>query len=155
MSKFVKGLVTEEIRKHFDGVSSACVIEVTGLDVKQQEKLRRDLRSKSARLRIVKNSLARRAFEGGPLAPLGKTLEGPCALVITKQSVVDVAKALMEASKEFKKLKLKKAIFEGDASLLTIEQLAKMKGKAELLGDVAMLISSPGRALAGCLRSAG
>jgi len=153
MSKFVKGLLTEEIRQAFDGVSSACVVELTGLNVKQQEKLRKDLRAKSARVRIVKNSIARRAFEGGPLAPLGQSLEGPCALVTTQQSVVDVAKMLMEAAKEFKKLKLKKAIFEGDASLLTIEQLAKMKGKRELLGEVAMLIVSPGRAIAGCLRA--
>ncbi|MBI1827698.1 MAG: 50S ribosomal protein L10 [Planctomycetes bacterium] len=155
MSKFVKGLLTEDLKKDFAGVASACVVELSGLDVKQQEKLRQDLRAKSGRLRVIKNSLARRAFEGGPLAPLGKAMVGPCALVTTEQSVVDVARMLVEAAKVFKKLKLKNAIFEGDASLLTVEQLSKMKGKLELLGEVAMLIASPGRRLAGCIGSPG
>lgn len=155
MSKLIKGMLTEELREDYAGVSSACVIEVSGLNVKQQEKLRKDLRGKSARVQVIKNSLARRAFEGGPLAPLGKALVGPCALVTGQQSVVDIARLLMEAAREFKKLKLKQAIFEGDPSLLTVEQLSKLKGKRELLGEVAMLISSPGRSLAGCLRGSG
>ena len=40
---------------------------------------------------------------------------------------------------------------EGDPSLLTVEEVSKMKSSADLLGELAMLISSPGRAVAGCL----
>ena len=36
---------------------------------------------------------------------------------------------------------------------LTVKALAKMKGMAELLGEIAMLASSPGRSIAGCLQS--
>lgn len=155
MSKFVKSLVTEELKAKYAGFSSACLVDMTGLNVQAQEKLRKTLRTKSAKLEIIKNSLARRAFAGGPLEPLGKAMEGPCALVVSKESLVDVAKLLMDAAKEFNKLKLKKAIFDGDPSLMTIEEVSKMKGKRELLGEVAMLISSPGRAIAGCLKGPG
>ncbi len=48
-------------------------------------------------------------------------------------------------------LELKQAVFDGDPVLLTVEQLSKMSTKSELLGEVAMLIASPGRAIAGCL----
>jgi large subunit ribosomal protein L10 len=155
MSKPVKELVTNELRTKYSGVTSACVVDLTGLNVQAQEKLRRNLRSKSAKLEIVKNSLARRAFAGGPLEPLSKSLEGPCALVVSRESLIDVARLLMDAAKEFNKLKLKTAIFDGDPSLMTVEELSRMKGKRELLGEVAMLISSPGRALAGCLQGPG
>jgi large subunit ribosomal protein L10 len=67
--------------------------------------------------------------------------------------MVEVAKLLVEAVKEFARLKLKRAVVEGDAGLLTIEEVSKLKSRGEVVGEVLMLISSPGRALAGCLRS--
>jgi large subunit ribosomal protein L10 len=152
MSKPTKALVTNELRDRYAGLESACVVELTGMNVQQQEKLRRMLRKKSARLEVVKNSLIRRALEGGPLEPLGRALDGPCALVTSRESLVEVAKSLLEAAKEFKKLKLKQAIVDGDPSLVSIESVSRRKTRAQLLGEVAMLISSPGRALAGCLR---
>jgi len=153
MSKAVKAMITAELKDHFAGLENVCVVDLTGLKVQEQESLRKRLREKDARLQVIKNSLARRAFVDGPLAPLGKALEGPCALVTCEESLVDVAKTLVEAAKEFKKLKLKQAIFDGDPELLTVEDVSKMRSRLELLGDVAMLVSSPGRAIAGCLGS--
>ncbi|MFH1108330.1 MAG: 50S ribosomal protein L10 [Planctomycetota bacterium] len=153
MSKAVKALMTEQLRERYAGMSSACVVELTGLDVQAQEKLRRNLRGKSARLEVVKNSLARRAFRGGPLDPLGAALTGPCAVVTSSGSLIDVAKLLVEAAKEFKKLKLKQGVLDGDPMLLSVEAISRMRGRLEILGELAMLLSSPGRAVAGCLQS--
>jgi large subunit ribosomal protein L10 len=153
MSKAVKALMVDELRRRYAGVSSVCVVDLTGLNVQAQEKLRRTLRSKSARLEVVKNSVARWAFRDGPLGPLGKALEGPCALVTAADSPIDVAKLLVEAAKELPPLKLKQAVLEGDPALLTVETMSMLRSKREILGEVLMLVSSPGRALAGCLRS--
>lgn len=151
MSKPVKAMVTAELKKRYSGVDSACVVNVTGLDVKAQEKLRRTLRDKSARMQIVKNSLARYALKDTPLEPLGDSLTGPCALITSSQSLIEIAKLLIDAAKEFGKLELKTAILDGDPALLTIAELSKMRGRMEILGELAMLIGSPGRAVAGCL----
>src|SRR3972149_3551406 len=113
MSKAIKALMPEQPRERYAGLSSACVVELTGLDVQAQEKLRRNLRAKSARLEGGKNSLARRAFAGGALDPLGPMLVGPCAVVTSSGSLIDVAKLLVEAAKEFKKLKLKQGVLDG------------------------------------------
>lgn len=153
MSKVVKDMVTKDLASRYARLSSACVVELTGLNVLEQQTLRLGLRAKLGRLEVVKNSMARRAMKGGPLEPLGKSLVGPCALVTSQESIIDIAKFLVTSAKTFKKLGLKKGIFEGDPDLLSVEELSKMKGKRELLGEVAMLIASPGRALAGCLRS--
>lgn len=156
MSKAVKDMVTNEYRLRYDGLSSACVIDMTGMTVKEQEELRGRVRSRSGRVQVIKTSLARRAFGDGPLSPLGASLEGPCALVTSDEtSVVDLAKLLTEAAKQFKKLTLKSAIIDGDPDILGVDELSKMKGREELIGDIAMLVSSPGRALAGCAGSAG
>jgi large subunit ribosomal protein L10 len=146
-------MVADELRERFDGVSSACVVDVTGMTVQEQETLRGRLRSGSARLQVVKNSMARRAFQAGPLAPLGEALTGPCALVTSAESPISAAKILVEAAAALPALTLKEAMFDGDAVLMTVVELSKMRDKGDLLGEVAMLVASPGRAIAGCLRS--
>ena len=102
---------------------------------------------------MIKNSLSRRALADCPLEPLAATLEGPCALVTSTESLIDAAKTLVEAASEFTQLTLKRAMIEGEAQLLTVEEVAKLKSRAELLGEVAMLVTSPARTVAGCLSS--
>lgn len=153
MSKAVKAMITAELKGRYADTNSACVVDLTGMNVQEQESLRAMLREKSARLEVVKNSLMRRALKGGPLEPLGNSLVGPCALVTSSESLVEVAKMLVQAVKEFTKLDLKQAIFDGDPDLTTVVEMSRMKSQSELLGEVVMLIGSPGRALAGCLQS--
>lgn len=153
MSKAIKEMLAAELRGRYSDVGNACVVELSGMDVVSQESLRISLREKNARLHVIKNSAARRAFAGTTLEPLGESLSGPCALVTSSESMVDVAKVLVEVAKKFESLKLKQAMLEGDPELLTVNQLALMKGWDELMGEIAMLVSSPGRAIAGCLQS--
>lgn len=154
MSKSVKAMVTAELKERYSGTDSVCVVDLTGLNVQEQERLRGLLREKSARLQVVKNSLARRAFEDGPLEPLGRVLEGPCALVISSDSLIEAAKVLVAATGEFEQLKLKQAIVDGEPELLTVGELSAMKSRHEQIGELAALVASPGRMVASCLASA-
>jgi len=153
MSRPVKQMIAADLRKRYEGVDGACVVEISGMNVQTQEQLRRRLSKRSARVEVVKNSLARMAFRGTPLQPLGDALQGPCALVSSRESLIDTAKALIEAARDITALKLKQAIIEGDPNLVTVEELSRMKGRRELVGELAMLLVSPGRAIAGCLLS--
>lgn len=153
MSKPIKAMIEEELRQRYAGLDSACVVDLTGLSIQSQEAIRGALREKSGSVQVVKNSLARRALRGTALEPIGDVLEGPCALVTTTESLIDVARVLVDAAKEFTELGLKQAIVDGDPDLATVVEVSKMKGRVELLGELAMLVSSPGRAIAGCLGS--
>jgi len=155
MSKPVKDMITQEYRARYDGVSGGCLVSVIGLNAISTNRLRGELGHRNLRLQVIKNSLARRAFAAGPLAPLTKALEGPCALVSGGDSIIDVAKALVDLQKTYPQLELKVGILEGDPELIEVQRLAKRKSRKELLGDLAMLMMSPGRALAGCLASPG
>ena len=64
-----------------------------------------------------------------------------------------MAKLLVAPAKDFKELKIKQGILECDPTPLTVEAISKMRGRGEILGELAMLLSSPGRAIAGCLKS--
>ena len=153
MSKPLKRMVSEDLRRGYVGVESACLADLAGLDVQKTQQIRRDLTQKRMRMQVVKNSMARLAFSGGPLGPLAEAMRGPCALVTGGDSIVEVAQSLVHWAKEFSELTLKQAIVDGDADLLTVEELSRMKSGRELLGELAMLVSSPARSIAGCLCS--
>lgn len=155
MSKAVKDLITGEYKTRYDGVDSACVVSVIGLDAVSTNRLRGDLLDKGVRLHVVKNSLARRAFSDSALAPLGDALDGPCALVVGGESSIDIAKILFALKKTYPAIELKQGMLDGDPELIEVERLAQMKNRLETLGEVAMLITSPGRRLAGCLTTPG
>lgn len=155
MSKPLKNMLAGYLKDRYDGVDSACVIDLTGLDVKSTEELRQTIRDKNGRVEVVKNRVAKHAFAEMPLAPLGSALSGPCALVTTDVSIIDVAKALVDFAKKQKKLTLKEAILEGDAGLLSVTDLSKMKSRDEIVGEIAALIGGPGRRLAGAIASPG
>jgi large subunit ribosomal protein L10 len=157
MSKYVKDLMTREYDQRFSEKDSACVVSIIGMDAISTNNFRGSLREKNIRIQVVKNSLARRAFTDTPLEPLGKALEGPCALVVSDDdtSAIDMAKTLVGLKKAHPKLELKMGILEGDPDLIDVEQLAKMKGREELLSDLAGQILAPAARLAGCLAGPG
>jgi large subunit ribosomal protein L10 len=151
MSKPIKDLMTKDYQQRYGEVSSACVVSVIGLDAISTNKLRGELRKRQLRLQVVKNSLARRAFDNSPLSPLRGALEGPCALVTGSGSAIDIAKALVDIKKTYPKVELRVGILDGDPELIDVEMLSRMKGRMELLGEVASILRAPGSRLAGCL----
>ncbi|HUW83767.1 MAG TPA: 50S ribosomal protein L10 [Phycisphaerae bacterium] len=153
MSRRVKDLTTEELRSRYEGVDSVLLVDPTGIDANMNNALRGDLRSKSVRLQVVKNSLARRAFAGGPLEPMGPLLEGPNALVTGGDSIVDAAKVVADwGKKKVGLLKIRGAMVEGEVlGAAEASELAKMPGRRELHQQVVGLSLSPGARLVGAL----
>jgi len=155
MSKPVKDLITKEYHRLYADVRNACVVSVVGLDAISTNRLRGELHKKDISLRVIKNSLARRAFVDTDLETLGNALDGPCALVTGGDSVIDVAKILVDTQKSYPQIELKMGMLDGDPDLIDVARLAKMKNKEQLLAELADLMFSPGRRLAGCLSSPG
>ncbi len=156
MSRRVKGLTTEELRSRYEGVDSVLLVDPTGIDANVNNAMRGDLRGKSVRLEVVKNSLARRAFEGGPLESMGPLLEGPNALVTGGDSIVDAAKMVAEWGKKIGLLKIRGAVVEGEMlGAAEASELAKLPGRRELHQQVVGLSLSPGARLAGALTGPG
>ena len=145
--------MSDEIGRRYGSIDSACVIDISGLDAVNTNHMRGELKKQNIRMHVIKNSIARRALAGSPLEPLANALCGPCALVFGEPAITDIAKELAKWAKEYEVLTLKNGIMEGDPDLFTVEELSKMKSQTELVADIAMLICSPGRTIAGQLRA--
>lgn len=157
MSKLVKDLISRELHQRYAGVDSAVWVQFSGVDGITNNELRRDLRKRSFRLEIVKNSLLRRAVEGTPLARLAERMSGPAALVTGGESAVHIAKALEEWAPKLKEnLKLRGAILEGELiDDARIADLAKMPTKQDLQAQIASAVLSPGGKLAAAILAGG
>ncbi len=81
MSKKIKGLMQGEFKNRFEEVTECVVVSVRGVSGNDNNEMRGELLSKGIRLSVVKNSLARRAFEEMGRGDIKDVLEGPCAIV--------------------------------------------------------------------------
>lgn len=155
MSRNIKDMICEDVKKAYASLDSAMVVNVhklTGTDVNT---LRGQLKKKKISIHVVKNRFAKRVLAGTALEPIGAVLTGPCAFVTGGSSPVDTAKELMNLVKDFPALELKSGVVDGETELFTIEDISKRRSKAEIQGDIIMLAVSPGRRIAGCLNVGG
>jgi large subunit ribosomal protein L10 len=157
MSKPVKELIMVDYQKRFAGVDNALLIDIRGIDANENNTLRLDLAAKAIRVTVVKNSLARKAFAGTGLEPLNPALQGPSALAYGAESVVDVARVLVEWARKVKELDLKAAVldgelFEGEAG---VKRLSTYPTRPEAQARVVHLVLVPAASLVGTIMSPG
>jgi len=159
MSKYVKNLIMEDLRRRLAGVDAAVLVNVSRLNGVTTTQLRRELREKKISLMVVKNSLARRALMGTPLAPMFEGLTGPAAICWGGEDIVSLAKEVFRLAeqKDYEKLELRGGCIEGKR--LSVEELkavSKMPTRQELLAMLVGQLLSPGaRLLAQLLGPAG
>jgi len=99
-----KVAVVDEVRTRIGDASASIVSEYRGLTVAELKELRITLAAVGGDYRIFKNTLVRRAIDGGEYQPLSEYLNGPSALTFVQGDVSAVAKAggekLPEAASE-------------------------------------------------------
>jgi large subunit ribosomal protein L10 len=146
MSKIIKQMQMAALKQTFQDVRDLVVMNVTGLDCQQDNKLRLTLRKKNIRMQVIKNSLARRVFSDLGIK-LDEWLSGPTTVAWGGSSVADLSKELDGLLKKNDKVKFKGVIADGQP--LTFEQGLKMPTRTEAIGRVLMLALSPARRIAG------
>lgn len=158
MSKYVKNLLTDNIRKRLEGVESALVVNVVGLDAGQDYLLRKELRAKNIQLMVVRNSLAARATEGTLLRPAFEGLDGSSAVLWGGEDIVSLAKEVVRITKDkqFEGFTPRGGAMDGQKlSAEDIEKVSKWPSRAEQLSILVGQILSPGANLVSQLTSAG
>lgn len=117
MSKFVKNIITEHLRKRLDGVEHALLVNVVGMEVNDSNRLRSVLAEKGASVMVIKNSLAARACQGTPLAAAFEKLGGTTAICWGLSDIVSLAKEVVKVTKDkqFAKFSILGGIMDGEA----------------------------------------
>jgi large subunit ribosomal protein L10 len=153
MVKPVKVESVKSIRSDYDAVAetggSVVFASFTGLEVEQLFKLRRSLREKSVRLRVLKNTLVRRALEESGVTGVAPYLKGPTVVAFSPDEV-SAPKVMAKFAKEVEDLK-KAGKFEIKGGVLAgkpisskeVQVLASLPSREEVMAQLLAVINAP------------
>ena len=130
-----------EVRDRLAGSAATLLTHYRGLSVKDMAQLRTDLRAANAELRVVKNTLAKRAAADAGMEGLDDLFEGPTSLVFCAEDPVGPAKALKAFAKEHPDLVVRGGYLDG--AVMNAEEtarLADLSSREELLAKLAGLM---------------
>ncbi|MEP7196935.1 MAG: 50S ribosomal protein L10 [Saprospiraceae bacterium] len=136
------------------------VTDSSTLTVEQVNNLRRLCFEKEIEMKVVKNTLAKKALQSieknGEYAPVYDALEGPSAILFS-QNAKSPAFLIEEFRKTNSKPTLKAAyidsdVYSGDDQ---ISILVKLKSKEDLIGEIIMILQSPAKNVISALKSGG
>ena len=141
MSKIIKQMEIDAMKKTFTGVRDLVMLNVVGLNAIAENQVRLGLRKKGIHLQMVKNSLARRVF-----GEMGIKVDDYWArstiLAWGAGSLGELSRELETLLKKYDKVvKVKGAISEGQA--IGFKAALKMPTRAEAIGRIISLALSP------------
>ena len=132
------------LTEEFSAASASIVTDYRGLSVADLAAIRRSLRPQGVTYRVVKNRLAKIAADQAGRSALGPLLDGPTAIALGAGDEAVVARALLDAIRPYRNLKVRGAVLrqrriEAD----DVTRLAALPGREQLLGQLAGAVSSP------------
>ncbi len=154
MSKFVKGLLQNEFEKLIaeDELSDFLIVSIKGVKGVDNNVMRGELKNKGIKLTVVKNSLFRKAIASQGLEGAKDLFEGPCTLAYGGDSIVDVAKEVVDWAKKLKPFEIRGGFLEGEMlDAKRAEAISKMPTRGELQSQIAGMALSPGGNVAAAL----
>ncbi len=141
-----KKAIVAEVQEAAEGAISAVGADSRGVTVDKMTALRKQARESGVWIKVVRNTLARRALEGTPYECLSESFTGPTMIAFSREHPGAGARILQDFAKENDQLELKVAAFEGE--LVNIGLLASLPTYDEA---IAKLMSVMKEAAAGKL----
>ena len=143
MNKEQKAQIIEEFVGIF-GEPGIYLMDFKGLNVAEITELRSKLRAANVSMRVVKNTLARRALKEAGIEGLEDFFIGPTGVVWSKEDSIMPARQLIGFLKEFEKGTIKAGLIDGAiVKDSEIEKISKLPNKQELYAKVASSLNAP------------
>ena len=134
-----KKAIVAEVSEVAQSALSAVIADYRGLTVDQMTSLRKQAREGGVYLKVVRNTLARRAVEGTEYECLKEALIGPTVLAFSQEDPGSAARLLKDFAKDNKELEVKALSIGGQ--LLGAEQIDVLAKMPTLDQARAMLMS--------------
>lgn len=138
-----KKAVVAEVSAQVANAQTIVVAEYSGIEVSSLTKLRAQARKSGVYLRVLKNTLVRRAVEGSSFADLASHMTGPLIYSISADPVA-AAKVLNDYVKTDAKLVLKAGCYAGKVlDKAGVQALASIPTREELLAKLLGVMKAP------------
>jgi large subunit ribosomal protein L10 len=135
--------MVSEVAAKLQGAQSLIVAEYRGLNVERVTQLRSKARKSGVWLRVLKNTLARRAVKGTPFEKLSEQMVGPLMYGISQDPIAG-AKVLSEFAKENELFVIKAgAMPNAMMSAQDIKALSQLPSREELLAKLLGTMQAP------------
>lgn len=144
-----KQVVVSEVHELATNAHSALAAEYAGITVEQMTELRVTARENGVAVRVVKNTLAKRAFEDTDFACMNEGLTGQLVLAFSQEDPGGAARIMSDFSKGNDKLVIKLVAIGGqlyDAS--EVKRLASLPTKDQAISILMSVMKAPVEKLA-------
>lgn len=139
-----KKAVVEEVTAVASKAISAVVADYRGLTVNQMTQLRSQARKSGVYLRVVRNTLTRRAFENTQFSVLSEKLVGPLFVALSMDAPSDAARLLKDFVKTFDKLEIKALSVGGKVyGAEQLEMVASLPTRDEAIAKLMYVMKAP------------
>ena len=139
-----KKAVVAEVNEVAKAAHSVIAAEYRGLTVSEMTQLRVSARNEGVYVRVVRNTLARRALEDTDFACMNEQLVGPLVLAFSKEEPGAAARLVKGFAKEHDKLVVKVISLNGKVlEPSNLEALANLPTRDQALAILAGTIKAP------------
>ena len=133
-----KDLMVAELTEKIEKNSNFYISDYLGLKADEINELRRLLEPSSSRYVVLKNSIARIAFNNAGLQALAKLINGGTGIVLSGDDPVETAKAVSKFGKTHGALKIKGGYLDGN--IIDVEKMQGIFFKKHLLNLLMLLL---------------
>lgn len=146
-----KEALVSEMSNQAKSSKSTVFVDYRGLNVSDTRILKKKLRDAGGTFRVVKKTLLERIGEMAGIVIDRKALDGQIAVIFSQQDEVSAVKAVYDFSKTNKNIRILGGVLENKMILAeSVEMLAKMPGKQEMLATLVGTVQAP---IAGFVRT--
>lgn len=139
-----KKAIVAEVAIHAQKAVSLITAEYSGMTVAQLTELRRSARESGMYLRVVRNTLARRALEGSKFVAMQDSLVGPLILAFSHDDPGVAARLMQDCAKKFDKLRVTALSLGGDVMPGTaLARVASMPTRDQAIAQLLGMLQAP------------
>jgi large subunit ribosomal protein L10 len=158
LQKQKKQEFVESLAKEFSAAASIYLLDFNRITVAQDNALRINLRKKGIGYKAAKNRLIREALKKANISGLDSYLKGATSIMLgNAEDPMLPAREVVEFHKASPEILIAKGISLDGSSIKgsELDNLAKMPGKNEIIGQVISLMLSPGANLIALIKGPG
>jgi large subunit ribosomal protein L10 len=147
-----KKVLVAEVTEVAKTALSVVAAEYRGLTVSQMTDLRAKARAQGVYMRVVKNTLARKALTGTAFETVGPNLKGPLVLAFSKDDPGAAARVVKAFAKDNEKLVATLVSIGGDVlSAKDLDKVANLPTRLQALSQLLGVLKAPIQKLVGTI----